>query len=235
MEKYIIEEFRKRKNPLVIQVPISEITQKFPILLQLWNEYKGMCNYGTNPINQTNILNKLIQNNSIFSEMKKDVMVFPNKKNYLDFETNSTYKNKSVLPIDMLYNEVWNVRNAKYQHLVNGVSFPDYYWDKKRLDEMTKLGIEARGNFYYPKGGFREWHTNVHHPRGYRMYFITCPEDNKSWFNYIDPKTNKVYNLPDKNEYANIFYVYNDINKVIWHSIYSETDRFSLGFNISSI
>ena len=35
------------------------------------------------------------------------------------------------------------------------------------------------------------------------------------------------------NEYANIFYVHNYQNwdKVIWHSIYSETDRFSLGFN----
>ena len=40
--------------------------------------------------------------------------------------------------------------------------------------------------------------------------------------------------LKDANEYANIFYVYGTDNwdKMIWHSIYSNTDRFSLGFNI---
>ena len=66
------------------------------------------------------------------------------------------------------------------------------------------------------------------------MYFIAKNEGN-SWFNYINPETNQVVNLPDKNEYANIFYVnnYKNWDKVIWHSIYSETDRFSLGFNFS--
>ena len=99
-------------------------------------------------------------------------------------------------------------------------------------NRLKELGIEARGNFYYPKGAFREWHTNKIHPKGYRMYFVACKENNKSWFNYVHPITNKVVNVSDKNEYANIFYVHNEKGKAFWHSVYSETDRFSLGFNI---
>ena len=43
----------------VIQVPISRITNDFPVLDKLWNEYKGMCNYGTNPSHQTALINNI--------------------------------------------------------------------------------------------------------------------------------------------------------------------------------
>ena len=49
----------------------------------------------------------------------------------------------------------------------------------------------------------------------------------------MDKETDKVVNLPDKNEYVNIFYVNDTLEEATWHSIYSETDRFSLGFNIT--
>ena len=39
------------------------------------------------------------------------------------------------------------VKNGKYQHLVNNVSFPSYYWSKDKLKKLTDLGVEARGIF----------------------------------------------------------------------------------------
>lgn len=234
MNSYIDELFKTGKygDNYVISVPIKLITNKYPIFDELWSQFKGMCNYGTNQQNQVELINKIIDNDKYLTTFRKDVMKYPDKEMYNSFELNSTIKDKTVKIFTLPYNDVWRVTNGKYQHLVNNVSFPSYYWSKDKLQILTDLGVEARGNFYYPKGAFREWHTNAKNISGFRMYFIAKNEGN-SWFNYINPETNKVVNLPDKNEYANIFYVHNYQNwdKVIWHSIYSETDRFSLGFN----
>ena len=217
----------------VIQVPISHITKDFPILDKLWTEYKGMCNYGTNPTQQTSILNSIISNNKFLIEMQNEIMKYPDKLKYDQFEVNSSFHGRSLPKTRVPYNNVWRVLNGKYIHTVNDKSFPDYYWDRTQMREILDLGMEARGNFYYPKGAFREWHTNAYHVNGYRMYFIAKGQGD-SYFNYINPDNNQVVNLKDVNEYANIFYVYGTDNwdKMIWHSIYSNTDRFSLGFNI---
>ena len=217
----------------VIQVPIARIVKDFPILDKVWSEYKGMCNYGTNPTEQTLLINNIVNNNKYLIEMRNEVMSYPDKKKYDTFEQNRSFNGRSLSHIREPYNNVWRILGAKYIHTVNNNCFPDYYWDKSQIEEMIKLGMEARGNFFYPKGSFREWHTNAYHVNGYRMYFIAKgPED--SYFNYINPDTNQVVNLQDRNEYANIFYVHgtNDWDKMIWHSINSNTDRFSLGFNI---
>ena len=237
MNSFIDKLFESGKygDKFVISVPISLITNKEPIFKELWEEFKGMCNYGTNGLHQTRLINQIIQNDRYLSKFRSDVMKYPSDKNmYNTFELNSTMNGRTVKILTQPYNEVWRVTNGKFQHLVDNVSFPSYYWSKDKLKKLTDLGVEARGNFYYPKGAFREWHTNAKNISGYRMYFIAKNEGN-SWFNYINPETNQVVNLPDKNEYANIFYVHNYENwdKVIWHSIYSETDRFSLGFNFS--
>ena len=238
MNSYInnlFDEYSKKSGVKehVIQVPISRITNDFPILDKLWNEYKGMCNYGTEPTKQTIILNNIISKNRYFTEMRNEIMSYPNKEKYDKFEVNCSYGGKTIPKIRETYNNVWKIQNGKYTHTVNDKSFPDYYWDKELMQKMLDLGMEARGNFYYPKGAFREWHTNAYHVNGYRIYFIT-KGNGESYFNYVNPDTNKVVNLPDRHEYANIFYVYGTDNwdKMIWHSIYSNTDRFSLGFNV---
>lgn len=239
MNEYInrlFDEYSKKsgKREHVIQVPISRITGDFPILGKVWEEFKGMCNYGTEPIRQTAVLNNIISKNRYFVEMRNEVMGYPDKYKYDKFEVDCGYKDKTIPKMKEPYNNVWKIQNAKYSHTVNEKSFPDYYWDKKQMKEMLDLGLEARGNFYYPRGGFREWHTNAYHVNGYRMYFIAKGQGD-SYFNYINPDTNQLVNLKDRNEYANIFYVYGTDNwdKMIWHSIYSNTDRFSFGFNVN--
>ena len=67
IDKLFLEQSKKSgKTEHVIQVPISRITSDFPILGKLWNEYKGMCNYGTNPTEQTILLNNVINRNKYF-------------------------------------------------------------------------------------------------------------------------------------------------------------------------
>jgi hypothetical protein len=179
------------------------------------------------------LINEFINDFPHLVKMREEVMSYPNKEQYYQYEKNDRFNNQIYSKKLCNYNDVWHIANGKYQHLINNISFPKYYWREKELKELNDLGTDPRGNFYYPKGAFREWHTNVIHKPGYRMYFISCKEDGKSWFNYLDKDTDKVVNLPDKNEYANIFYVNDTLEEATWHSIYSETDRFSLGFNIS--
>lgn len=237
MLSFIKELEKQNPNEYLYTIPISDITDKFPILDKIWKEYKGMCNYGCEVEKQTLLLHDMVNKNKHLKLMRDEVMKYPNKLKYDIFERFTCVKSNNETieqfdPIILKYNNVWDLRNAKYQHLINNMSFPNYYWRENELNKLKSLGIDARGNFFYPKGSFREWHTNKIHTRGYRMYFVACSENNKSWFNYVHPDTDKVVNVPDKNEFANIFYVNTDNDKAFWHSIYSETNRFSLGFNI---
>jgi len=225
----------QHKNSHVISVPIKVITDEFPILDKIWIEYKGLVNYGTEFNKQTELLNTTINNNYILKEFRDEIMNYPDKSKYDNFEKYQIIDNKKFFPIKKEFNNVWHVRNGKYQHLIQDKSFPNYYWREQEMVELYNIGTDARGNFYYPPGGFREWHTNRIHVPGYRMYFVACVGDGESYFNYINPDTDEVVNLKDKNEYANIFEVNNDFNSAFWHSIYSEKHRFSLGFNITNI
>jgi hypothetical protein len=90
---------------------------------------------------------------------------------------------------------------------------------------------EVRGLFWYPKGGFREWHTNQYHRLGWRLYLVYADEDEKSWFSFKHPETGKLHTLPDKTGYINIFKVTKD--PPLWHNVYSQTNRISLGIHVT--
>ena len=90
---------------------------------------------------------------------------------------------------------------------------------------------EVRGLFWYPKGGFREWHTNEYTRQGWRLYLVYADEDEKSWFSYKHPETGKLHTIPDKTGYINIFKITKD--PPIWHNVYSQTNRISLGIHVT--
>jgi hypothetical protein len=233
VNEYIIELKNRNKTEIVYQVPIKEITDRFPILNELWTHYKGMCNFGTESKIQTLALNGVIEKIPYLSKMRDEVMSYPDKQKYDKFEQNEMYENILQQPVVIPFNDVWRLKNGKYQHLINNLCFPRYHWDTDKLESLHNIGLEPRGNFYYPPGGFREWHSNRTHGKGFRMYFIACEKDGKSGLNYLDNRDNKVKTLFDKNEHANIFYVNDNKDEAFFHSIFSDTDRFSLGFNIN--
>ena len=90
---------------------------------------------------------------------------------------------------------------------------------------------EVRGLFWYPKGGFREWHTNQYHRQGWRLYLIYADEDEKSWFSFKHPETGKLHTIPDCSGHINIFKITKD--PPIWHNVYSQTNRISLGIHVT--
>lgn len=101
-------------------------------------------------------------------------------------------------------------------------------------------GVELSGCFYYPPGGFREWHSNARHDQGWRMYYCQVSEPGKSSFQYLDPLSGRVQSLVDRNDHFNLFYV-TGADEVadgkrpdyFWHSVYSQTHRASLGMRVS--
>lgn len=93
--------------------------------------------------------------------------------------------------------------------------------------------FEQRGVFWYPKGGYREWHSNFpyndHTDRaGWRIYLVDVEEEGMSGFQYLDEK-GKCTHCADKQGYANIFWLPHD--RFFWHAVFSHTNRFSCGFH----
>jgi len=95
-----------------------------------------------------------------------------------------------------------------------------------------RLGFEITGMFYYPPGAFAEWHTNRYDKTGWRVYYVETMEEGKSWFNYKERTSNKTHTVKDKSKYLNIFNVGQRNDIPLWHCVYSNTHRFSIGIKV---
>ena len=73
------------------------------------------------------------------------------------------------------------------------------------------------------------WHTNSGVP-GWRLYISYAQEPGKSFFRYRDPDTDEIVTSVDDEWTVRLFAIRAD--KPLWHAIYSETHRFSLGYMI---
>lgn len=109
----------------------------------------------------------------------------------------------------------------------------DLMWGRKLFTKFWESHqILVTGYFYYPPGGFREWHTNENDVVGWRLYYVKREEPNRSWFLWKDPVTGKTHRENDCNDCYNMFKVKSRQDGVLWHSVYSDTHRFSIGINI---
>ena len=85
------------------------------------------------------------------------------------------------------------------------------------------------GHFWYPEGGYMGWHTNSLNP-GWRMYLNVADEAGKSFFRYRDQNTGKIMTSIDAKWNLRIFRLTD--SDPLWHSVYSETNRYSFGYQI---
>ena len=86
------------------------------------------------------------------------------------------------------------------------------------------------GYFWYPRNSWCGWHTNQDIP-GERLYLVYASEDNKSFFRYRDPETNKVVTITEPKGWSiNRFTVPYIEDSQIWHCVFSYTNRISIGF-----
>lgn len=133
--------------------------------------------------------------------------------------------------------------------VINGSAFPESYSSekieqlrkevdevmsdriKKTFYESQSLRISNSGHFLYPSGGFMGWHTNREAP-GWRLYINYCEEPGKSFFRYRNPETGQIHTLWDDVWNFRLFKI--DPNQLFWHTVYSETKRYSFGYRITA-
>jgi hypothetical protein len=73
------------------------------------------------------------------------------------------------------------------------------------------------------------WHTNSNN-KGYRIYCTFAKESEKSFFRFRDPETEEIVTSWDKKGWN--FRMFKIGEKPIWHSVFSETDRISIGYSL---
>ena len=100
---------------------------------------------------------------------------------------------------------------------------------KALFSNNSKLSITSSGHLWYPPGSYMGWHTNSKVP-GWRIYVNYAEQEGKSFFRYRDPDTRKIVTLNDKHWNIRIFRISRD--KPLWHAIYSDTHRFSMGYMV---
>lgn len=102
---------------------------------------------------------------------------------------------------------------------------------EKAIESYIFYKVNSSGLYLYPPNGYCGWHTNSK-CAGERFYLSWCKEDNKSFFRYQDPDTKEIHTKWEKKGWnINQFKVSSDPNKLLWHCVYSDTIRISIGFN----
>lgn len=100
---------------------------------------------------------------------------------------------------------------------------------RETFDIGVGWGVTCSGHFWYPPGGYMGWHTNAGVP-DWRLYIAYSDEPDRSFFRFRDPDTSEVMTAMDRGWSVRLFHV--DREKPFWHAVYSETNRFSLGYRI---
>lgn len=94
---------------------------------------------------------------------------------------------------------------------------------------QSSWGSRCSGHFWYPPGGYMGWHTNSESP-GWRLYISHSDEPENSFFRYRQPESGQIITSMDSEWDVRMFFVSND--KPLWHTVYSNTNRFSLGYRL---
>ena len=161
-------------------------------------------------------------------KINNDVLTHPNNEHYcsndilLDLIENSdrfdnyhkAKDNKKLIYLDQSFTKKYNSKFI-------------YFLQKKFL----KSSILLSGNFLYPKNGYMGWHTNADTP--YLRCYITYSENGDSYFKYRDPITNEIVTDKDNLGWTlRYFKISNKIDELLWHCVYSNTTRISMGYRI---
>lgn len=100
---------------------------------------------------------------------------------------------------------------------------------RETFDIGKGWGVTCSGHFWYPPGGYMGWHTNSSVP-DWRLYISYAEEPDKSFFRYRDPGSHEIVTAMDHGWAVRLFLV--DRDTPLWHAIYSDTNRFSLGYRV---
>jgi hypothetical protein len=105
-------------------------------------------------------------------------------------------------------------------------------------DILSLVALRQRGNFYYPKGAYREWHTNRFDVHGWRMYAVHTVPSGCAVFRYLDKSSGEVKDCVDIDGCVRLFRVTGSLmqgERPLWHSISSDGDRWSMGYLLPDV
>ncbi len=216
---------------LMYQIPRDEIPELEPILYDTLPLF--------DPIYALNLTEDYFVNDTWDKELQeqcKDVYISQEMRDFL-----SVYEEDSV-PAKRKYT-AWKYKqtalhiiktNSNSWILADGKLYHERYYsnDPELFKYKLYADIKLTGLFYYPPGGYTKWHTNRFDPIGWRMYYIDAVEPNQSWLGYMDNKSGNFHKLMDKSGYYNVFRVNNTLEDALWHCVYSNTHRFSVGIKV---
>ena len=97
------------------------------------------------------------------------------------------------------------------------------------LKPRARMQLFQSGRHLYPQNGYMGWHTNSNVP-GFRLYLSHVEAGNSSGFRYRDPDSGNV--VSDWDEAGWNFRCFRTDLSPFWHSVWSHTDRISLGYGI---
>ena len=121
--------------------------------------------------------------------------------------------------------ELETFASTKIQELMTRLRLPN------QLERLT----DSRGSTYMPQGGFMEKHSNQKHFAGWRLYIHYLPNQGESFFGYQHPYDHSFRKIQDTNSEANLFRIRKLPQKLLWHSIWSDSaERFSWGLFLPS-
>jgi hypothetical protein len=99
----------------------------------------------------------------------------------------------------------------------------------RAVSDYFGAACPCRGDYWYPRGGFRAWHTNKYDPPGWRLYIVDVDVGRRSFFRVKNPDSSEFYTLWDQPGTFNFFLI--DPLRVLWHCIRSfDANRWSKGF-----
>jgi hypothetical protein len=117
----------------------------------------------------------------------------------------------------------------------NMINFKNMRMSEKLLRVVEKIypgkTVKVSGNFHYPETGYMMWHTNSDAPC-VRLYVTWANLANKSFFRYIDPKTNETITDYDDEGITIREFSITDKPPYLWHAVGSNCDRLSFGYRI---
>ena len=165
-----------------------------------------------------------------FEKVKLDVGLTPNPNN----EHNCS--DEQLINILKNPNEFENLqkanKNKKLIHLesklIQKYNSKFVYFLQKKFPHSSIL---PSGYFLYPKNGYMGWHTNSDTP--YLRCYITYSENGDSYFKYYDQLTKKtIVDMDNIGWTLRYFKISNKSDELLWHCVYSNTNRISIGYRI---
>jgi len=242
---------RKTYGPISKKIPFNRVPRELipelePILKEILPLYEVQPNLNLTELFPRDGIDLMLQkqaNKSDLSQEEYDTLAFYESvlaaQNNLQHPEEQRKKKKNLdlyekysVPETMVASfedtDPWKLSSGRLIHI--GLSQGE---NPLSLKFFEKHRVKLTGLFYYPPGGYAEWHTNRHHTLGWRLYFVKTLEPGRSWFRYKHVPSGEIVHVePDGAEQYNLFCLRGEPDQLLWHSVYSDTHRFSVGINV---